>query len=83
MTLSQEGKIELVWWIENIHTACFKLEKEEPTLELVTDASTSGGWGAVVNSQKTGGRWTPEEQTHHVNIFELMAIEYGLKSFEE
>ena len=80
MTLSQEGKIELVWWIENIHTACFKLEK--PTLELVTDASTSGGWGAVVNSQKTGGR-TPEEQKHHINILELMTIEYGLKSFEE
>ena len=38
------------------------------------------GWGAVCNNIRTGSRWTAEEQMLHINVKELLAIEFGLKA---
>ena len=39
------------------------------------------GWGAVFNLSSTGGRWQQSESTSHINVLELKAIWFGLKSF--
>ena len=83
MEISHEGKLELQWWIQNIKDVHCTLDREEPGTEICTDASTSGGWGAVCGSKQTGGRWTEHEQSLHINVLELLAIEYGLKSFKD
>ena len=78
MMLSQEGKIELQWWIDNVETAYFPLVRKDPSIEIRTDASTSGGWGAVSGPNQTGGRWSQKEQKLHINVLELMAIEFAI-----
>jgi ribonuclease HI len=50
-----------------------------PGLTLTTDASTRG-WGAVCGGRKTGGLWSLEEQTFHINYLEMKAVLLGLKS---
>ena len=82
MSLSLKAVTELDWWITNVESSCYPLLKSDPEVELKTDASSSGGWGAVCSSHQTGGRWSKEEQKYHINVLELLAVEYGLKSFE-
>ena len=81
-TLTKNAEKELDWWISELDDSYFPLERTEPEIEMKTDASNAG-WGAVCQSNKTGGRWTSEEKNNHINVLELVAIEYGLKSFEE
>lgn len=84
ITLSDAGREELEWWIENITTAFVSLKKNEPSVEIKTDASTTGGWGATCDStSQTGGRWSKNEKLAHINVLELLAIEFALKSFQE
>ena len=45
-----------------------------------TDASLKG-WGAVLGINKTGGAWSSLEKDFHINILELLAIYYALRSF--
>ena len=57
--------------------------KENPTVQVETDASLTG-WGACSNNQNTSGHFTPQEQTFHINILELLAIKFALQSlFQE
>lgn len=51
------------------------MERSEPSVELKTDASTSGGWGAVCEQKQTGGRLNVEEKKNHINALKLLAIE--------
>ena len=71
-------KQELSWWIENIQLQYRKICRPNPTIVLETDASLKG-WGAKLNVQKIGGRWTTVEKQEHINVLELLAIFYALK----
>ncbi|XP_074655663.1 uncharacterized protein LOC141909176 [Tubulanus polymorphus] len=53
-----------------------------PEVTLTTDASMSG-WGAILGDLRTGGHWTEQEQLLHINVLELRAVLYGLKSFSK
>ncbi|KAK7474676.1 hypothetical protein BaRGS_00034100 [Batillaria attramentaria] len=77
--LTEAAIKEVKWWLENLGGAFMPIGRE---IVLTTDASTSGGWGAVCNSVCTRGRWSQEEKGKHINILELKAVEFGLKSFE-
>ena len=42
------------------------------------------GWlGAVTKDNKTGGRWTPVESELNINVLELKAGQFGLKSLRK
>ncbi len=79
MTLSEDAKTELLWWIDNIMCAQKVLITPSPEIILTTDASNIG-WGAVLRDQQTGGHWSPQEQEFHINYLELKAVLLGLKS---
>ena len=79
MTLSQEARAELHWWVQNVTSAFRNIMPTDPDLILTTDASNTG-WGAVQGTQKTGGLWDLEEQAFHINYLELKAVLLGLKS---
>ena len=49
---------------------------------IQADASKKG-WGAVFDGRKIGGRWTPSEASRHINLLELQATFFGLKSFAD
>jgi len=44
MTLTDQAKTDIKWWIDNVHTAFASLRNTNPTLTLTTDASKKG-WG--------------------------------------
>ena len=84
-SLNNEAKLELNWW----KTATLKNWIHPPNIsvKITCDASTGGNsfvgaWGAVCNSVTCGGAWDLVEQTYHINIRELLAIYYALKSFQ-
>ncbi len=80
MSLSQEAKKELWWWVKNVETAYQTLSRKEPQHHITTDASLSG-WGAECKGVSTGGTWTESEASHHINYLEMLAILLGLQTF--
>ena len=82
MTLFEESLQELQWWCDNIENVDYKIcvPNSKINITLYTDASNDG-WGAVMGTSKTGGKWNEAEASHHINYLELMAIFFGLKAF--
>lgn len=81
VSISADMKKELHWWTDNVHTQFRRINRSNPTVVLETDASLLG-WGAILGSSRTGGRWTASEQLNHINCLELMAIFNGLRAFK-
>ena len=80
--LSEKSKLELHWWIENIKMQNGRpMTLREPEMIIYSDAASSWGWGAECQGQKTGGQWKKEEVDLHINILELLAAKFALKSF--
>ena len=62
-----------------------ELEREsdpgtKATDDIESDASQLG-WGARCGSVTTGGLWSPEEQSMHINCLELLAASLAVKTF--
>ena len=85
VTLDKKSRLELSWWIENLHLRNGKpIHTAPPDLIIYSDAATSGGWGAFCQGQRTGGQWTRQERQlygNNINMLELMAAELAIKSF--
>ena len=82
MKLSEESQRELQWWCDNIESVDYPIciPNSKIHVTLYTDA-LNDGWGAVMGTSKTGGRWKETEGPHHINCLELTAVFYGLKAF--
>ena len=78
-TLSKESCDDLFWWIDNIDSACKKIDHGNPQVTITCDASTQG-WGAVFGNKTGQGLWSYEQRKHHINYLELAAIFQGLKT---
>ena len=77
--MSTSAKLDLQWWIDNIHHADRKISPPNPDIGITTDASKQGwGEGAVRDNQTTGGRWSPVEASLHINELELKAVLFAL-----
>lgn len=80
MSLSDDSVNEVLWWRKNIMNS-FKYIKESPPTEIITTDASKKGWGAVYNGLSTGGLWTNDEASLHINLLELKAIQFGLCSY--
>ena len=80
MELCPRSINDLNWWIGNISLASKSIVKSHPSYIIKSDASTLG-WGAVLDSQAIGGRWTVSESSSHINYLELLAAFFALKAF--
>ena len=84
MQLSDEAKIEVQWWLQNVDEAYSCIYREKPDVELTSDASGLG-WGATDGSTHIGGRWNEIEAIiaakNEINYLELLAAFFALKSF--
>ena len=80
MFISNEMKVDLKWWIENVKHEVRHITHGNPEITIQTDASLQG-WGAVLDKAEIGGRWHFSESQHHINYLELLAIYLALKSF--
>ena len=83
MTLrsSLEGRNKLIWWDKqmvrwNGRSVMIK------DLDLTVDSDALIlGWGVSCQSVSTGGPWSPQERTRHINCLELMTATLALKTF--
>ena len=87
--LSDEAKAEITWWIDNVASVSRNIDHGNWKFTLSTDAS-GFGWGAVLETsntesrkQSTGGRWNEYEKLDHINVLEMKAGLFGLRSFSE
>ena len=80
-TLTVEAREELEWWRDHFSQWNGRsLIAHNSSLTIETDASKKG-WGAVCNGVRTGGPWSPEERTMHINCLELLAAFLAVKCF--
>lgn len=68
------------WWLGRVETdGQFLCRDFAYDFELFTDASLSG-WGAVCNGNETKGTWPAFFNPKHINVLEMYAVFFGLKS---
>ena len=82
MTLSSEAKSDIQWWIDSISEAYNPVNHGDPDIIMTTDASLSE-WGSCLDGMTTRGRWNPDEATHDINYFEMLAALFALQSFSD
>ena len=56
------------------------MHRDKPNITVTSDASKKG-WGAEHNGETTGGLWNQEESLLHINILELKAALFAIKTF--
>ena len=67
ITLNSEMIMDLHWWSAlNKQTVATAVWPPQPVLVVESDASQLG-WGAPCMKVSTGGHWSVEEATHHIN----------------
>ena len=82
LVLTAASKVDLSWLasLEQSHLG-IPVYPPFPTVTVHSDASNKG-WGAVLNGQtQTGGLWSPEEATHHINYLELLSAFLAIIAF--
>ena len=84
MTLSQNALDEVRWWKANMNDMHAPIQWPPITQEISTDASGKNGWGAsMLGRLPIGGIWSEEQMELHINVKEMTAILYALRSFVE
>lgn len=78
-TLSANAIADIQWWCDNITSSYSPISFGNPTMTISTDASKLG-WGAVCSNSQTGGLFSEVESEQHINVLELKAIHFGLRS---
>ena len=79
--LNQASLEELQWWIKQLPQWNGRsIPSPLPDITVETDASLLG-WGAAANGTSTGGLWSDEERSQHINHLELMGGAFAIKTF--
>ena len=82
MTLSNLSKSDLKWWIQNIN----KIENwihPPPILKILYTDSSDFAWGIKFEKYRIGGSWHYDELGLHINVKEMIAILFALKTFSK
>ena len=81
ITLDQQVKEELLWWITNMQIYNGKsLLIVPPDLTIFSDASKKG-WDAACQGFTTRGQWSSVEKVWHINVLELEALRLAILFF--
>ena len=78
--LTPAAKNELKWWLENITQSSNWIHPPAIHTHMYYDASDYA-WGSSFQQQKTGGPWDVFELDYLINVKEMLAIYYSLRSF--
>jgi len=80
MSFNTDCVNDLQWWLDNIDHTHKPLFQREPSVLLQSDASKIA-WGGVYGSQTTGGSWSSTEINFHINVLELLAAYFTIRTF--
>lgn len=83
MILSEDARSEICWWKQNIPTMTGPVRWPPITQEISADAAGKKGWGATYKDMRIGGTWDYDQAGLHINIKEMLAVLYALRSFVE
>ena len=73
--------MELQWWLDNIIDEMSNwIHPPIIVTEIFCDASNLG-WGTVFDDRTTSGVWNYYEIDLHINVKEMLAIYYALRSY--
>jgi len=72
-SLSQSSQEELTWWMEHLTRWNGKPLMHKPEQVTISSDASQLGWGAACAENRTGGAWSVEEKTMHINSLELLA----------
>ena len=70
MRLSLVGREDITWWLKEVKSSCKPILDQREDFVLYSDAS-SEGWGAHIGQEATGGRWSEQDSTFHINALGL------------
>ena len=82
MTVSNENRVCIRWWIENIGKSFKPILLPTPTRVIESDSSLIG-YGAhdVTLNQQFSGIWNETDRQEHINVLELIAAFLALQYF--
>lgn len=70
---------DLQWWESLTHPLQRSFARRTVTHTITTDASTTGGWGAICRQTKVAGVWHQLNEDR-IDLLELRAIRFGLEN---
>ena len=71
--------MDILWLINNIEDSFSPIQIPNCSFLLKTNVSKSG-WGAIFDKETAGGQFALDESLLHINVLELKAVLFGLKS---
>ena len=83
ISLTEECKIDLTWWFNNITHQKRFISINKPTIHLESDACKTG-WGGCKKGgreESTGGHWDDDESQMHINYLEILAAWFTILSY--
>ena len=72
--------MELQWWLDNIDEVLNLIHPPTIVTEIFCDASNLGR-GTVFDDRTTGGVWNYYEIDLHINVKEMLAVYYAIRSY--
>ena len=69
----------IIWWKNNIIGSFNTIRVGNPSF-TITNIASKTGWRAVFKNTSTSGQFSITETLMHINVLELKAILFGLKS---
>ena len=78
--IAAEMREHISWWRNNTKKYTVLLSPHLPAFTITTDASNTG-WGGISDGVVTGGLWSKDEQSLHINCLELKAALLSIKAF--
>ena len=85
VALSPPMKTEINWWVENLDSAYNMICRNNPDVIISTD-STRLAWGCACGVETTNGSFSEAIKLrcgNNINALEMLAIKFGLQSFED
>ena len=79
MHVSKEAIQNVLWWKHKIIGVYAPIARKNPSVVINTDASSFGS-RVSLGLNKKGGQFSTEESQQQINILELKATRFGLKS---
>ena len=78
MALNGDCRLNLQWWIDNLHKECNSIKRGKPDIVIHSDSSGLD-WGGVneTDQRQTGGHWSIEEQKELYAVFLLACFKYS------
>lgn len=76
--LSNQVTKELLWWTKHLIDKT-PIQLAPPSIFITTDASNIG-WGAIINTKRFSGNWTPIQRNWHCNQKEFYTLYAVLKA---